>query len=101
MLVIPDYATRYPKAVALRSTDAEHIAEELVTVFLRVGVPHEILTDQGSNFTSRLLTELYRLLHVHAIRTSPYHSQTDGLVQRFNQTLKAMLQKAAQTEGED
>ena len=50
---------------------------------------------------SRLLTELYRLLHVHAIRTSPYHPQMDGLVQRYNQTLKAMLQKAAQTEGED
>ena len=101
VLVIPDYATRHPKAVALRSTDAEHIAEELVTVFSRVGVPHEILTDQGSNFTSQLLTELYRLLHVHAIRTSPYHPQMDGLVQQFNQTLKAMLQKAAQTEDKD
>ena len=33
VLVICDYATRYPKAVALRSTDTEHIAEELVTVF--------------------------------------------------------------------
>ena len=52
VLVICDYATRYPEAVALRSTDAEHIAEELVTVFSRVGVPCKILTDQGSNFTS-------------------------------------------------
>ena len=33
ILVICDYATRYPEAIALRSTDAEHIAEELVTVF--------------------------------------------------------------------
>ena len=101
VLVICDYATRYPEAVALRSIDAEHIAEELVAVFPRVGVPREILTDQGSNFTSRLLTELYRLLHVHPIGTSPYHPQTDGLVERFNQTLKAMLRKAAQTEGKD
>ena len=101
VLVICDYATRFPEAVALQSIDAEHIAEELVTVFSRVGVPREILTDQGSNFTSRLLTELYRLLHVHPIRTSPYHPQTDGLVERFNQTLKAMLRKSAQTEGKD
>ena len=50
---------------------------------------------------SRLLTELYRLLHVHPICTSPYHPQTDGLVKRFNETLKAMLRKAAQTEGKD
>ena len=78
----------YPKVAQekdLRSTDAEHIAEELVTVFSRVGVPREMLTDQGSNFTLQLLKELYRLLHIHPIRTSPYHPQTDlwkGLTRR-------------------
>ena len=101
VLVICDYATRYLEAVAMRSIDAEHVAEELVTVFSRVGAPREILTDQGTNFTSRLLSELYRLLHVHPIRTSPYHPQTDGLVERFNQTLKSMLRKTARTEGKD
>ena len=38
-----------------------------------MGVLREILTDQGSNFMSKLLGELYRLLHVHPIKTSPYH----------------------------
>ena len=98
ILVICDYATRYPEAIPLSSIDAEHVAEELIQVFSRVGVPREILTDQGSNFTSRLLAELYRLLHIHPIRTSPYHPQTDRLVERFNQTLKNMLKKTA-TEG--
>ena len=101
ILVVCDYATRYPEAIPLRSTDAIHVAEELIKVFARVGVPEEILTDQGSNFTSQLLAELYRLLHVHPIRTSPYHPQTDGLVERFNQTLKNMLKKAATEEGKD
>ena len=89
ILVICDYATRYPEAIPLRSIDAEHIAEELIKVFSRVGVPREILTDQGSNFTSQLLAEVYRLLHIQPIKTSPYHPQTDGLVERFNQTLKS------------
>ena len=66
-----------------------------------MGIPEEILTDQGSNFQSRLLRQLYRLLRVDAIRTSLYHPQTDGLVERFNQTLKAMLRKFASTEGKD
>ena len=101
ILVICDYATRYPKAIPLRSIDAVHVAEELIKVFARVGVPEEILTDQGSNFTSQLLAELYRLLYVHPIRTSPYHPQTDGLVERFNQTLKNILRKAATEEGKD
>ena len=50
-------------------------------------------TDQGSNFTSKSLSENNRLLHMHPLRTSPYHPQTDGLVERFNGTLKAMLRK--------
>ena len=52
ILVVCDYATRYLEAVALRNIDAETIAEELVTIFSRVGIPQEILTDQGANFTS-------------------------------------------------
>ena len=38
------------------------VAEELVKFFARVGIPEEILTDHGTNFTSQLLQELYRLL---------------------------------------
>ena len=101
ILVICDYATRYPEAVPLRSIDAEHVAEELIKFFARVGIPKEILTDQGSNFVSQLLTEVYRLLHIHPIRTTPYHPQTDGLVERFNKTLKSMLRRATCDVGKD
>jgi hypothetical protein len=51
VLVVCDYATRYPEAVAMKSVDAASIAEEL---FSRVGVPKEILTDQGTNFRQGL-----------------------------------------------
>ena len=61
----------------------------------------QILTDQGSNFTSQLLAEFYRLLNIHLIRTSLYHPQTDGLIERFNQTLKSMPRKALTNEGKD
>ena len=49
ILVICDYATRYPEAVALRSIDANTIAEELVKVFCQARSPRR--TDQGANFT--------------------------------------------------
>ena len=101
VLVICDYATRYPEAVPMRAVDAESVAEELVKLFARVGIPGEILTDQGSNFTSQMLTEMYRLLHIRPIRTTPYHPQTDGLVERFNQTLKSMLRKFATQKEKD
>ena len=72
ILVLCDYVTRYPEAIPLRSIDAEHVAEELIQLFAQVGIPQEILTDQGTNFMSQLLSELYKLLHIHSIRTSPY-----------------------------
>ena len=101
ILVICDYATRYPEAIALRTIDAPRIAKELITFFARVGIPEEILTDQGTNFTSQLLKEVYRLLQIRPIRTTPYHPQTDGLVKRFNHTLKSMLRKTANKDGKD
>ena len=102
ILVICDYATtRYPEAIPLQSIDVVHIAEEHIKVFARLGIPEEILSDQGSNFTSQLLAELHHLLYAHPIRTSPYHPQTDELVERFNQTLKSMLRKATTEEGKD
>lgn len=42
-----------------------------------------ILTDQGTNLMSRLIAEIYNLLH---IQLSPYRPQTDGLVERFNRS---------------
>eukprot|EP00731_Ephydatia_muelleri_P036792 Em0326g4a len=86
---VAEFCKRFPEAVPMRSIDAENVAEELLKLFARVGIPVEILTDQGANFTSQLLSELYSMLHIHGIRTTPYHPQTDGLVERFNQTLKA------------
>ena len=57
--------------------------------------------NQGTTFTSHLLKEAYRLPHIEPIRASPYHLQTDGLVEPCNKTLKAMLQRAATNEGKD
>ncbi|CAH1248423.1 NYNRIN [Branchiostoma lanceolatum] len=55
VLVVCDYATRYPEAIPMRSVDAKHVAEELIKKFARVGIPEEILTDQGTVFMSQLL----------------------------------------------
>ncbi len=87
ILVIIDYATRYLEAVPLRKATAR----ELFLLCSRVGIPTEILTDQGTPFMSRLMADLCTLLKVKQPRTSVYHPQTDGLVERFNQTLKQML----------
>ncbi|XP_071490086.1 uncharacterized protein [Diadema antillarum] len=99
ILVLCDYATRYPEAVPLPSVEAEKVADELIKIFSRVGIPDELLTDQGSNFMSLLMKQLCSSLGIKQLRTSPYHPQANGLVERFNGTLKGML-KPYTTEGD-
>ena len=93
ILTIVDYATRYPEAIPLRTTNAKTVAEALIQYFSRVGIPDEIVSDQGSNFMSKLLAQLYDQLGVTKIKTSVYHPEANGLVERFNGTLKGMLKK--------
>ena len=53
----------------MKSVDAASVAEELLKIFSRVGVLQEILTDQGTDFASQLLVELYNMFHVQPICT--------------------------------
>ncbi len=49
-LVLVDYTTRYPEAVALRNISTKSVAEALFCIISRVGIPKKILTDQGTAF---------------------------------------------------
>ena len=93
ILTVVDFATRYPEAVALKNISTTAVAEALVSIFARVGIPEEILSDQGTQFTSDLMKEVGRLLSVKQLTTTPYHPQCNGLVERFNGTLKTMLRR--------
>ena len=96
ILTIVDYATRYPEAIPLRSTSSKAVADALIHYFSRVGIPDEIVSDQGSNFVSKLMAQLYEQLGITKIKTSVYHPEANGLVERFNGTLKSMLKKFVQ-----
>ena len=61
----------------------------------------EILSDRGRAFLSGLLEELQKLLGYHNINTMAYHPQTDGLVEKYNWTLIAMLAKVVERGGRD
>ena len=57
--------------------------------------------DQGTDFMSTLLEEMYRLLHIKKIRRTPCYPQPDGLVECFNSTLKGMLRKFVSCNGKN
>ena len=93
ILTLVDYATRYPEAVPLASVDTETVAEALVSIFSRVGIPNEVLTDMGTQYTSAVMKEVRRLLSFKQLVTTPYHPICNGPVERFNQTIKNMLMR--------
>jgi RNase H-like domain found in reverse transcriptase/Reverse transcriptase (RNA-dependent DNA polymerase)/Integrase zinc binding domain/Integrase core domain len=93
ILTIVDYATRYPEAVALKDISTVTVAEALIDTFTRVGIPKEILSDQGSQFVSDVMKEVSRLLSIKQLVTTPYHPMCNGLVERYNGTIKTMLKR--------
>ena len=101
ILTLVDYATRYPEATPLRNIEAETVAEALVTMFTRIGVPEEVLSDQGSQFMSSVMKEVSRLLSVTQLVTTSYHPMCNGLVERFNGTLKSMLKRMCAEKPKD
>lgn len=93
ILTLVDFATRYPEAVPLKKIDTESVADALIDIFSRVGVPKEILSDRGGQFTSEMMAEVSRLLSIKQLVTTPYHPACNGLVERYNGTLKSMLKR--------
>ena len=92
ILVVADNFTRWTEAYPIPIQEATTVARWFIGEFVcRYGAPLQILTDQGAQFQSQLFAEMCQLLNIDKTRTSSYHPQTDGLVERFNRTLTSML----------
>ena len=97
VLVVADYFTRWTEAYPIPNQEATTVARKLVDEFFcRFSPPEQLHSDQGRNFESEVISEVCKLLGVVKSRTTPYHPQSDGLVERFNRTLLDMLAKAVQ-----
>ena len=92
IIIMADYFTKWPEAFAVPNQEATSVANLLVREFVcRYGVPLEIHSDQGRNFESAVFSEMCTLLEMKKTRTTPYHPQSDGMVERLNRTLEAQL----------
>ena len=83
ILVVADYFTRYVEAYPIPNQEATTVARKLVDeFFLRFSPPEQLHSDQGRNFESTVIAEICKLLGIEKSRTTPYHPQSDGLVER-------------------
>ena len=94
--VFQDYLTKWPMVFPVPDQRsqllARLLAEEVIPMF---GVPECLLSDRGANLLSHLMIDLCELLGIKKLNTTSYHPQCNGMVERFNRTLKTMFRKHA------
>jgi len=93
IIVLTDYLTKWPEVKAIPTKNAEHICDFIIETVCRHGTPATILTDNGREFCNALNDRLCKSLGINHRLTTPYHPQTNGLTERYNQTLCNALAK--------
>ena len=94
VLVLQDHFSKYVVAYVVKDQTARTAAETLrIGYFGLFDTPAYLVSDQGKAFTGHIITHLCELYGVQKLRTSPYHAQTNGQVERMNQTIIRIIGK--------
>ena len=89
--VVVDAHSKWPEVEVLKSTTTEKTIEALKLLFARHGLPQQVISDNGLQFTSSEFTGFLRANRIKHILCAPYHPASNGQVERFVQTLKRTL----------
>ena len=96
VIVFQEMFSKWPLVFPIPDQRAERIArllcEEVAPMF---GVSEALLSDRGANLLSHLMLDVCCLLGIEKLNTTSYYPECDGMVERFNHTLKSMLRKRA------
>ena len=96
-MVMQDHFSKYVIAYVVKDQTAHTATETLRNGYFGLfGAPAYLISDQGKAFTGHLITNLCELYGVQKLRTLPYHAQTNGQVERMNQTIIHMIGKLEQ-----
>jgi transposase InsO family protein len=102
ILVCTNYVTKWVEAKSLfratKKSIIEFIYEDIFTLFR---IPCEIVTDQGTQFTYKLMKELTEKYGIKHSKSSPYHPQPNGQVESARKVLETILTKIVQLHHRD
>ncbi len=100
IITCTDYHSKWAEALPLKTKEAGSVADFLYDLVIIHSCPSIIMSDQGREFINKVISNLCEKLHIDQRISSAYHPQTNGLDERFNQTLIRSLQKVVETEEE-
>jgi hypothetical protein len=102
ILVCTDYVTKWVEAKALPFANEKSVVNFLFEdIFTRFGVPREIVTDQGSQFTSKMVERLVEDYKIKHRKSTPYHPQANGQVESTNKVIEGILTKTVHLHRRD
>jgi transposase InsO family protein len=101
-LVCTDYVTKWVEAKALPAASEQSVVDFLFNdIFTRFGVPQEIVTDHGTQFTSHLVKAITEQYQIKRRKSTPYHPQANGQVESTNKFIESILTKTVQLHHKD
>ena len=80
-------STPFPEAIQLRNIKTKTIVKARVKLFIFIGLPRSVQYDQGTNFMSGIFQQVMYKLGIKQYKSSTYHPESQGALERFNQTL--------------
>ncbi|XP_064468632.1 uncharacterized protein K02A2.6-like [Ornithodoros turicata] len=93
LLIVVDSFSRWIEAITVKNASSEQTVKELRSVFARFGIPHCVVSDNGTPFTGKAFQDFVKANRIRHIRTAPYHPQSNGLAERAVRTVKDALKK--------
>ena len=91
LLVAVDAHSKWPEVLVMKSSTSAHTIVALRDMFARWGLPEQLVTVNGTQFTSEEFQAFLRSNGIKHIRTAPYHPATNGSAERLVQTVKQAL----------
>jgi transposase InsO family protein len=98
LFVLVDAHSKWPEVYPMSSTTVANTIGVLRKIFAAYGLPEQLVSDNGPQFTSKEFATLMKGNGIQHIRSAPYHPATNGLAERFVQSVKQAL-KASVADG--
>ncbi|UYV77245.1 K02A2.6-like, partial [Cordylochernes scorpioides] len=95
-LLIVDYFSKYPEIYQLQDMTTDTIIRRLKRTFSNFGIPETLVSDNGSPFFSKEFQNFTRTWNIVHVTSSPYHAQSNGMVERTVQTLKKLIKRCGE-----
>ena len=99
-VIIVDSFLKWIDVIPNSSATSDETTEKPQTVFVNLGLPEQIVTDNGSAFTSKEFETFLQWNGIQQIRTAPYHTASNGQAERTVQTFKSTLNKMLNEKGQ-